>query len=363
VTATPAITFEALLARALERGATDLHLTAGLGPVLRIDGVIERLAAPVLAAADLCGFLETIASPAQREAYRAERTLDLGYSASGGERFRINVYQEAGTPAIAARHLDRRRLSFEALRLPVQVRALARLREGLVLVTGPTGSGKSTTLATVIDAINRERRCHVLTIEDPVEFVHRSRESLVHHRELHTDFASFAGAVRAALREDPDVILIGEMRDLDTVRAALTAAETGHLVFSTLHTGEAIGCVERLIGSFPGDEQAVARQRIAMALRAVVAQQLIARGTGTGRVLAAEVLLVNQAVANLIKTGNTRQILSVMQGAGDEGMQTMAAALRALVDAGTLTRAQALPYCDDPRALETTLDVTPRRAR
>jgi len=363
VSTTPAASLDALLGLAVARGATDLHLTAGLGPALRIDGVIEQLRSPVLEAQDLMGFLEAITSPAQREEYRAARTLDLGYGACNGERFRINVYQESGHPAIAARHLDRRRLSFEALRLPPVVRGLARLREGLVLVTGPTGSGKSTTLAALVDAINRERRCHILTIEDPVEFVHRSRQSLVHQRELHSDFASFAGAVRAALREDPDVILIGEMRDLDTVRAALAAAETGHLVLSTLHTGEAIGCVERLLGSFPGDEQAVARQRISMALRAVVAQQLIARGNGAGRVLAAEVLIVNPAVANLIKSGSTRQILSVMQGAADQGMQTMTGALSVLVSAGLLSRTQALGYCDDPRALDATLAATAGRAR
>jgi twitching motility protein PilT len=318
----------------------------------RIHG--ELCAAPHRVAGDaptpaalIQGLLERIASTAQREELARRGHLDLGYSTPDGERFRLNVYQEMGRMALAARHLDQRLMTLEALGLPRELEALAGLRAGLVLLTGATGSGKSTTLAALLDRVNRTSARHILTIEDPVEFVHRPERSLIHHRELHSDVGSFADAVHASLREDPDVIMIGEMRDLETMRAALTAAETGHLVFSTLHTGEAIGCVERLVGSFPGGEQDVARHRVGMALRAVVAQRLVLSRGEAGRVAAAEVLMVNPAVANLIEQGKTRQIFSTMETSAAEGMRTMDQALAALVRNGKTRRDEALRHCRD----------------
>jgi len=354
-----ALDIDQLLSAAVGVGASDLHLTVGGPPVYRIHG--ELAPAPegiaTISAEPILRLLERIASPAQREELERRGHLDLGYSTPEGARFRLNVYREMGRPALAARYLDPALVSLEALGLPPQLERLARLRAGLVLVTGATGSGKSTTLAALLDLINRTSARHILTIQDPVEFVHLPKRSLIHHRELRSDVASFADAVHAALREDPDVIMIGEMRDLDTMRAALTAAETGHLVFSTLHTGEAIGCIERLVGAFPGGEQDVARHRIGMALKAVVAQRLLPRAKEAGRVAAAEVLMVNPAVANLIEQGKTRQIFSAMETGAADGMRTMDQSLAELVVSGEATRGEALGHCRDTQGFERLLAV------
>lgn len=353
--------FNELLSHLVEQEASDLHLTSEAQPTLRIHGILEKLDMPAMAADTIREILKAICSPYQWQEFQDRHTVDIGYGTPDGERFRINAYMELGKPTIAARHLDQRMLSLEELNLPLSIGALAGFRSGLVLVTGATGSGKSTTLAALIDRINASRPCHILTIEDPVEFVHQPKQALVHHRELHSDVPSFAEAVRASLREDPDVILVGEMRDLETMRAALTAAETGHLVFSTLHTGEAIGCVERLVGAFPGDEQDVARYRIAMALRAVVAQHLIPLPNHRGRVPAVEILMVNPAVANMIANGKTRQILSVMESSAKEGMQTLDQSLAALVRNRLLTRKTVFPHCHDPLALKRLLEHDGKR--
>jgi twitching motility protein PilT len=242
--------------------------------------------------------------------------------------------------------------SFEALHLPPQLKELTALRDGLVLVTGPTGSGKSTTLATMINAINTGRSGHILTIEDPIEYVHRHRKCLVHQRELYTDVPAFADAVRAALREDPDVILVGEMRDLATMRAAITAAETGHLVFSTLHTADAVGALDRMIGLFPGNEQDSIRQQLSMVLRAVVAQRLLARKDGQGRVPAVEILKVTPAVAHLIRTNKPSQIYSAIETGAALGMQTMEQALAALNVQGLIDEVFARQMARDGRSFE-----------
>ena len=246
----------------------------------------------------------------------------LGHSSPGGFRFRINFFSSLGMPALVARHLPDRFASLAELMLPPDLKELAYLPSGLVLVTGVTGSGKSTTLATLINEINTHMARHILTIEDPVEFVHKPVQSLVSHRELGTDTPDFALAVRAAMREDPDVILVGEMRDTETMRAALTAAETGHLVFSTLHTGDAVGATERFVGGFPGEEQELARHRLSLVMKAVVAQQLLPRADMRGRVPAVEVLRGTTAVANLIASGRTSQIYSAMESGAGLGMQT-----------------------------------------
>ncbi len=350
--------FDELLAECVALGASDLHLSSNEQVVFRVHGSLQRREGGVLSKQTVEAMANALMTEPQQYEFGSRFTVDLGHSDARGERFRINCYREMGHAAIAVRYLDQQMLSLEKLCLPPQLRQLAYPKSGLVLVTGATGSGKSTTLAALLDEINRNRDCHILTVEDPVEFVHASQKSLVHHRELHTDVPGFADAVRAAMREDPDVIMVGEMRDLETMRAAITAAETGHLVFSTLHTGEAVGSVERLVGSFPGEEQLVARHRIAMTLRAVVAQHLVPKRDGRGRVPAVEILLVNRAVANLIETSKTRQIYSTMESSSGEGMQTLDQALAGLIRKRIISREAALGACHDSSALDRLLRVT-----
>ncbi len=342
--------FDQLLSVCVAMGASDLHISCDAQAVFRLDGLLHRDEGDALSAETVASMTSVLMTEFQRHEFETKLTVDLGYSDPAGERFRVNCYREMGRPAIAARHLDQQMLSLDQLYLPNQLQRLAGLKSGLVLVTGATGSGKSTTLAALLNEINRTRECHILTVEDPVEFVHQSQSGLVHHRELYTDVPSFAEAVRAAMREDPDVIMVGEMRDLETMRAAITAAETGHLVFSTLHTGEAVGAVERLVGSFPGEEQDVARHRIAMTLRGVVAQHLIPRRDGKGRVPAVEMLMVTRAVSNLIENAKTRQIYSAMESGSQEGMQTLDQALALLVSKGMISRDAALTACHDTEA-------------
>jgi twitching motility protein PilT len=288
----------------------------------------------------------------QRETFAEKLTLDLARTGPDGSRFRINAYRERAGVALAVRRLEDAFRPLEEWNLPPQLAELTRLRDGLVLVTGPTGSGKTTTLASLLHIINRERACHILTIEDPIEYLHRNLKALVHQRELHTTVPTFAEAVRAALREDPDVILVGEMRDLDTMRTAITAAETGHLVFSTLHTGDAVGSVERMIGVFPADEQRSIRQQISLVLREVVTQRLVPRRDGHGLVPAVEVLKVTSAVANLIRTARTEQIHSVMEGSGGLGMRTLDQELAALVARGVIADSEARKAAQHPAALD-----------
>ena len=348
----PRALLDDLLAECVRIGASDLHLGGGARPVFRVHGGLRRQAGEPLSREAVEALAAALMSEPRRDECNRRPTVDLGYTAADVERFRGNRYREMGRPAMAQRHLDQCMLSMEHGQWPPSVRELAYRKSGLVLVTGATGSGKSTTRAALLDEINRHRDCHILTVEDPVEFVHHDDRSLVHHRELNTDVPSFSEAVRAAMRQDPDVIMVGEMRDLETMRAALTAAETGHLVFSTLHTGEAVGSVERLVGSFPGEEQSVARHRIAMSLRAVVAQHLVPRRDNKGRVPAVEVLMVTRAVSNLIETAKTRQIYSVMESGAGAGMQTLDQALADLLRRGLIEHDAALPVCHDAAALE-----------
>jgi twitching motility protein PilT len=344
--------FDQLLATCVAMGASDLHISCDDQAVFRHNGLLCRDAADPLTTRTVEAMVQALMTDFQRQEFETKLTVDLGYSSPDNERFRVNCYREMGRPAIVARHLDQQMLSLDQLYLPEQLHKLASLKSGLVLVTGATGSGKSTTLAALLNEINQSRECHILTIEDPVEFVHQSQKGLVHHRELYTDVPSFAAAVRAAMREDPDVIMVGEMRDLETMRAAITAAETGHLVFSTLHTGEAVGAVERLVGSFPGEEQEVARHRVAMSLRGVVAQHLVPRRDGKGRVPAVETLTVTRAVSHLIENAKTRQIYSAMESGAQDGMQTLDQALAELVRKGMISRETALAACHDAQSLE-----------
>ena len=340
-------TFEALLDGCVRLGASDMHLTGDLPVCYRVNGRLQYQGKEPMAAASIEAMVEVILSDKQREEFRKCLTVDLGYGSAMGERYRVNCYRELGRPAMAVRYLDQRLLSFEELLLPPRLRDLASLKSGLVLVTGATGSGKSSTLASLINEINRGRDCHILTVEDPVEFVHRSDKSLVHHREVYTDVPSYALAVRAALREDPDVIMVGEMRDLETMQASITAAETGHLVFSTLHTGEAVGAVERFIGHFSGPEQEVARHRISMVLRAVIAQRLLPRADGRGRIPVVELLVVTTAVSNLIQSAKSRQIYSMMESGSKDGMWTLDQDLARLVKSNRISRESALENCTD----------------
>lgn len=328
--------FQELLQRCIELQASDLHLSVRGLPMVRIHGRLQQLDSAANKIDGVEQMARAIMHPQQTTVFDRDQTLDLAMSLPSGERFRINVFRERGQMAVAVRRLDDRFRSLEELRLPSQLGRLAQLRDGLVLVTGPAGSGKTTTLATLIHQINTQRTCHILTVEDPIEYLHRNEQSLIHQRELYTDVPSFAQAVRASLREDPDVLLVGEMRDVDTMRAAITAAETGHLVFSTLHTGDAVGALERMVGVFPGEEQESVRQQLSMVLRAVVAQRLLPCADAQGRVPAVEILIVTPAVANLIRTGKPQQIYSTIESGSAEGMQTIEHALAQLVAGRTV---------------------------
>ena len=344
--------FQKLLQGCVERQASDLHLSAQGVPMVRIDGRLQRLDGAAVERDDVERMARAVMQPQQAAVFDRDRTLDLAMSLSGGERFRVNVFQERSQMAVAVRRLEDRFRSLDALRLPAQIGHLADLRDGLVLVTGPTGSGKTTTLATLIHQINRQRACHIITVEDPIEYLHRNERSMIRQREVYTDVPSFAAAVRAALREDPDVMLVGEMRDVETMRAAITVAETGHLVFSTLHSGDAVGVVERMVGVFPGDEQDAIRQQLSMTLRAVVAQRLLPCANGGGRVPVVELLMITPAVANLIRTGKSQQIYSLMESGAAEGMQTIEQALAQWVAGGAVNIDDARRLARDPQIFE-----------
>jgi twitching motility protein PilT len=320
-----------LIETCLNDGGSDIHLTADFHPMLRLHGRLEPQKWLRFSAVEISALADGMLNERQQEQYRSTGQVDFGYTDGQGRRFRANLYRGMGKPILALRHLSDHFPTPQELRLPPQVQALSQLKDGLVLVTGATGSGKSTTLAVLINEINCHRHRHIITIEDPVEFVHPNKHSLVHQRELHSDTESFASAVRASLREDPDVIMVGELRDRETVQAAISAAETGHLVLTTLHTNDAVGAIDRLVGFFPGIEQGIARSRIGMCLRAVVAQQLVPVSKGAGRVAALEILLGNPAVANLIAQDKGKQLYSVIESGRSQGMQTLDQALVDLV--------------------------------
>ena len=344
--------FESFCDQCVEMGASDLHLCPLEPVVFRINGGLVRHGETPLGRDLLHGMAWGIMTDSQKTEFESFQTVDIGYSTRTGHRFRVNCYLQLGRPAMAVRHLAQDLPTLESLGLPPQLRDMAWLPSGLVLVTGATGSGKSTTLAVLLDEINANRDCHILTVEDPVEFVHKGKKSVVHHRELHTDVPGFAQAVRAAMREDPDVIMVGEMRDLETMQASITAAETGHLVFSTLHTAQAVGAVERFISYFSGAEQSVARHRISMVLRAVIAQRLVIGADGKQRVPAIEFLKVTNGAANLIRNSKSRQLYSMMESGAQDGMWTMDQDLARLVKTGKITRAAALGVCENPEGFD-----------
>jgi twitching motility protein PilT len=331
--------FAAVLATVAHRRASDLHLTAGAPPAIREKGKVTPMEGfPRLTPQMTREVIFGILSEDQRKRFETQRQLDFAYAIPGVARFRVNTYMQRGSVSAAFRLVPGEIPALDQLGVPAVLREFTRKPRGFILVTGPTGSGKSTTLAAMIDQINRDREDHILTIEDPIEFLHRHKRSIVNQREIGNDAETFALGLRAALRQDPDVILVGEMRDMETVSTALTAAETGHLVFATLHTQSTAQTVDRIIDVFPPEQQAQIRTQLSVALQGVVTQQLLPTADGQGRVVACEVLVPNPAVRNLIREAKTHQIYSAIQTAGSIGMQTMDADLVRLVRAGKITR-------------------------
>ncbi|MCK4245424.1 MAG: PilT/PilU family type 4a pilus ATPase, partial [Candidatus Omnitrophica bacterium] len=315
-----------LLETTIEKGATDLHLTKNSPPVLRIHGELIPLDRSCLTGEDTDNLVMNLLSPKQKEVLKLEQSVDLAYSLNGTKisgRFRINAFYQRGSLACAIRRLSDKILSLEELGFPSSVCNLCQLRDGLILVTGVTGSGKTTTLASMVDRINNSRSCHIITIEDPVEYIHCHKKAIINQREIHTDVRDFASALRFALREDPDVILVGEMRDLETMRTAIMAAETGHLVLATLHTQDAVSTIRRVIGVFPEEEQEQIRHQLSMTLKAVVSQRLLRRKDGSGRVPAVEMMIVTSGIANLIRLHKDEQIYSAIETGAAQGMQTI----------------------------------------
>ncbi|MEX2465244.1 MAG: type IV pilus twitching motility protein PilT [Gaiellaceae bacterium] len=345
-------TVDDLLERMVARGASDLHVAVGSQPVVRVNGKLERLEEfPALTPDDSLRLLYRMMSTEQQKQLEIKRQLDLSYSIPGLARFRVNIYFQRESLGAAFRMIPSEIKSLESLGMPPQLHDLAKKPRGLVLVTGPTGSGKSTTLAAVIDEINQTRSEHIMTIEDPIEFLHSHKRCVVNQREIGPDATSFAEALRGALRQDPDVILLGEMRDLETISTALTAAETGHLVFATLHTQDAPSTVDRLIDVFPAAQQEQIRVQIAATLQAVVTQTLVPTVDGVGRVPACEILLPDDAVRNLIRQGKVEQIYSVMQTSTSRGMQTLEQSLSELVMRGAVSQDMALSRSSRPDQL------------
>jgi twitching motility protein PilT len=346
-----------LLRLAIEKKASDLHLKVPQPPVFRIEGdLVFQTDMPKMMPADVMSVLESITSPVQRDAFNRDHELDMAYSLSGVGRFRVNVCLQRGSVAISFRPIPLSVPHIDGLGLPEIAKTLALKPRGLVLVTGPTGHGKSTTLAAMIDHINDHRRCRIVTVEDPIEFLHRDKASMVVQRELGMDTNSFATALKHVLRQDPDVILIGEMRDLQTMQAALTAAETGHLVLGTLHTMSAVQTVDRIIDVFPPYQQPQVRLQLSTLLEGVLCQTLLPR-VGGGRILAVEVMIGTPAVGSLIREGKTHQLSTVLQTSAQVGMQTLDFALKNLYQKKLITLHDALSKADSPDELKRLIGV------
>ncbi|MFL5823344.1 MAG: type IV pilus twitching motility protein PilT [Solirubrobacteraceae bacterium] len=333
------IDFAALLLEVADRRASDLHLTAGAPPMVRVRGRLTPVDGyPVLTPTDTREIVYSILSSPQRQKLENNWQLDFAYQIPGRSRFRVNAYFQRSALGAAFRLIPFEIVPLENLGLPPAVAEFANRPRGLVLVTGPTGSGKSTTLASLIDVINSTREEHIMTIEDPIEFLHQHKKCIVNQRELGSDATGFGEALKAALRQDPDVILVGEMRDLETISTAITAAETGHLVFATLHTQDAPQTIDRIVDVFPSAQQGQIRAQLAVALQGIMTQTLLPTADGSGRCCAAEILVPTPAVRNLIREAKSHQIYSVLQTGASFGMQTMDASLAQLARAGKITR-------------------------
>jgi twitching motility protein PilT len=342
-----------LLAEAIDRGASDLHITSNSPPIIRVDGRLEPLEYPVLRGQDCIKLVYGILTDAQKEKFERLWELDLSLEIGDVGRFRVNIHKQRGVTEAAFRVVNEQIRSLQQLGLPPKVEELARRDNGLILVTGPTGSGKTTTLAAMLDQINSERTCMVITIEDPIEYIHRHRKSIVKQREVTADTRSFADALRHVLRQDPDVICIGEMRDLETISTALMAAETGHLVLTTLHTPDAVQTVDRIIDVFPPHHQQQVRIQLANTLLGIVAQQLLAIPGGRGRVVATEILIANVAVRKIIRSAKTEQLTTMIQTSYEAGMITMDKSLKNLYQQGLISYDDAISKCKYPDTFDT----------
>ncbi len=331
--------------------ASDLLISAGAPPILRIDGELFRMRVDALTADETRETIYEMLTPEQRQQFELRRELDFSLAVGGNTRFRVNVYYQKGAVTAALRPIPAKIPTLTELGLPSGVSDLAMARQGLVLVTGPTGSGKTTTLAALLDLINNRRSCHIISIEDPIEYMHEHRRSIVDQREIGEDTDSFPGALKYVLRQDPDVIMIGEMRDLETIQAALTVAETGHLVFATLHTNDAVQTIDRVVDVFPPGQQQQIRFQLSMVLLAIVSQRLVPRRTGIGRLLACEIMLKHSAISNLIREQKSHQIYSVMETAIREGMVTLDRSLKELFAGGLISREEAISLMRNPKEL------------
>nr|WP_226824225.1 type IV pilus twitching motility protein PilT [Acidithiobacillus caldus] len=327
---------------AVKNNASDTHMSAGLPPMLRIHGDIRHLNVEPLDAKTVHAMIYDIMNDAQRKWFEENLEIDFAIDLAGVARFRVNAFNQDRGPAAAFRTIPAKVLSLEDLNAPKVFKDIINVPRGLVLVTGPTGSGKSTTLAAMVDHINQQRADHIITIEDPIEFLHTPKKCLINQREVGPHTHSFANALRSALREDPDVILVGELRDLETMRLALTAAETGHVVFATLHTSSAPKTIDRIVDSFPGGEKDMVRAMLSESLRAVISQTLLKTADGKGRVAAHEIMIANPAIRNLIRENKIAQMYSVIQTGQNQGMQTLDQCLADLVRAHRITREEAL---------------------
>jgi len=341
------LSMDELLKLMMEKRASDLHLTVGASPMLRIDGEVYPTQHEKLTPDISQRLIYSLLTDKQKEKFEATNELDLSFGVKGIGRIRMNVFRQRNAVAAALRSISEKILTFEDLGLPPVVYDIMRLQKGLILVTGPTGCGKSTTLASMINFLNEKRQGHIMTIEDPIEYVHQHKKCVVNQREVGADTSSFPSALKYVLRQDPDIILIGEMRDLETIGAALTIAETGHMVFATLHTTDAPSSINRVIDVFPTHQQAQIRSQLSFVLQAVFTQQLLVRTGGIGRVLACEVLLVTPAVKNLIRDMKVEQIYLSMQTGAKFGMQTMNASLCELVSKGKITNEEAMNATTD----------------
>jgi twitching motility protein PilT len=347
------MTIQELLKFTSDAGASDLHISAGSYPMVRVHGKMKKLNIPQMSEEEIQNLIFSVMNESQIEMFHEKLEIDFSTKLSNDVRFRVNAFTQINGLAAAFRVIPNEIKTYEELYLPETLKSLTYKEKGLILVTGPTGSGKSTTLATMIDSINDHSQKHIITIEDPIEFVHKSKNSLVNQRELGHDTHSFTAALRSALREDPDVILVGEMRDLETVSLALTASETGHLVFATLHTSSATKSIDRIIDMFPKEQQAQVRSMLSESLEAVIAQTLLPTKDGKGRVPALEIMIANAAVRNLIREEKTYQIPSVIQAGTKEGMQTKDQSLYNHVMNGNLDRKTAEKVADNPKIFAT----------
>ena len=349
------LTLNKILSYAVKNGASDIHLTVASPPAVRIDGKIRFLETEALTPSDTLEFATEIMSEKELAAYQDKGDADLAYGVAGLGRFRVNVLKQRGSVGIVMRHVKGKILEFTELNLPPALNRVSELHRGLVLVTGTTGSGKSTTLASVIDYINQRNRFHIVTLEDPIEFLHSNKKSIITQREINIDTKDFYSALRAAMREDPDVILIGEMRDAETFQAAISAAETGHLVFSTLHTTNVMLTIDRIMDMFPSTMHDQIRSQLSMQMRACISQRLLPAADGKGRVPAIELMFNNPGIASLIRENNIKQIPTAIVGGKEDGMQTFNMSLVGLIKSGLIKEDQAYAYSDNPDELRMNL--------